>query len=404
MSNLAYTVTPTSIVFVIDGKPMTVNKGDDRYNEVRAAIRDKNFDLVPTILDIKGRLISESNGGLYLLNGILRSEKYEKIPALLATRIVEMFKEGFDITPLTLFLDNVMSNPNESGTIVEEIYGFIEACNLPITADGHFLAYKMVTPDFKDIYTRTMDNSVGQVLEMNRADCDFNRGRTCSTGLHFCSEGYLGQYGTENHDQVVVVKVNPRDVTSIPTDYNNAKGRACKYEIVDAISWDDIIKPWFTNEYSEPSPEVKDEIDFDTSGFRWEVRDTDTDVLVDAFVTRQGARDFRAGDPDQYIWDALNEEVVAGARVNEGAFEVEADDYSDDEVFDWDDTEATDDEDDAPVASASAKLNDKTVKQIRQILKQGAYDSLTSLAKMFGVSDRTIRRIRDWESWTHVLP
>lgn len=86
-----YTITPDVIVVFIEGKALTVNSGDDRYTQCYEAIREENFDLIPTILDVKGRLISESNGGLYLLNGMLRSDSYS-IPALLATRIIEMFK------------------------------------------------------------------------------------------------------------------------------------------------------------------------------------------------------------------------------------------------------------------------------------------------------------------------
>jgi hypothetical protein len=36
----------------------------------------------------------------------------------------------------------------------------------------------------------------------------------------------------------VIVKINPRDVVSIPTDYNDSKGRACRYEVVDEIDKD----------------------------------------------------------------------------------------------------------------------------------------------------------------------
>jgi hypothetical protein len=30
----------------------------------------------------------------------------------------------------------------------------------------------------------------------------------------------------------MILKVNPADVVAIPADYNNTKGRACKYEVV----------------------------------------------------------------------------------------------------------------------------------------------------------------------------
>jgi hypothetical protein len=33
----------------------------------------------------------------------------------------------------------------------------------------------------------------------------------------------------------MIVKVNPRDVVSIPSDYNDSKGRTCRYEVVGEL-------------------------------------------------------------------------------------------------------------------------------------------------------------------------
>ena len=315
--NNAYTVTDKAVSVMINCEMYTVSSTDDRYKQVLEAIRADDFDRIATIMDVKGRLVSESNGGIYLMNGQLRCDEFE-IPALLAQRIVESLHKNLPTNPMVNFITNLRENPNESGSIVEELWSFLEVCNLPITSDGCFLAYKMVNPDFTDIYTGKMDNSVGAVVEMNRADCDFNRGEFCSSGLHFCSEGYLGHYGTRSTSQVVVVKVNPRDVTSIPTDYKYAKGRACRYEIVDAISWEDRIKPYYDDQY-DPEP-VQPELDLGEGEgsaaegrYRWEVRDSSTSELLDSFRTREQARTFlRETDGELYIWDTLNEEYAGG--------------------------------------------------------------------------------------------
>lgn len=150
-------------------------------------------------------------------------------------RILQMMREGFDYEPMANFLSNLMQNP--SNVAVSELYLFLEHCSNPITSDGHFLAYKRIRNDWKDIYTGTMDNSVGQVLEMPRNEVDDRRDNTCSAGLHFCSESYLQFYGSRDseNDRVVIVKINPRDVVSIPADYNNSKGRTCRYEVVGEV-------------------------------------------------------------------------------------------------------------------------------------------------------------------------
>ena len=385
-----YNITDNAVVVMVEQKTFTVNSGDDRYEGVRDAIRSGDEDGILRLLDVKGRLVSESNGGIYLLNGMLRCDKYD-IPTMLATRIVAMFQQGFSTVPLTLFLENLMENPNESGTIVEELYGFIEHSNLPLTLDGHFLAYKMVRPDFKDLYSGTMDNSVGQIVEMPRIECDFSRTNPCSSGLHFCSEDYLGGYGTRNSDQVVIVKVNPRDVTSIPGRYSDAKGRACKYEIVEAISWDELITPLFTADHSEPVENNAGEVESGDTPERWELRNSNDDTLINSFVTRQGARDARSGNASLYIVDTESGEVVAGVRTP-----------TPQEVDDEEHYDTSAEEDTSVKANPGAVLDERTVSELRKILDGGHYETIVELALMYGVSERTIRRIRDRDSWKHV--
>ena len=147
-----------------------------------------------------------------------------------------MLTEDFPIEPLVLFVENLMENPSRRA--VQELYGFLEKNSLPITPDGHFLAYKKVRDDYKDIHSGTMDNSVGQIVEMERNAVDDDKDRTCSTGLHFCSQDYLPHFGTGPGNRVVILKINPRDVVSIPSDYNDSKGRACRYEVIDELEVD----------------------------------------------------------------------------------------------------------------------------------------------------------------------
>lgn len=147
-----------------------------------------------------------------------------------------MYKDGFPVTPLVKFIDNLMENP--SARAVRELYGFLEKNNLPITEDGYFLAYKKVRGNYLDVYSGTMDNSVGKVVTMPRRKVNDNAEQICSEGLHFCSIDYLKHFGGE---RVVIVKINPRDVVSIPVDYNNAKGRCCAYEVVGEV--EDMYQP-----------------------------------------------------------------------------------------------------------------------------------------------------------------
>ena len=36
-------------------------------------------------------------------------------------------------------------------------------------------------------------------------------------------------------ERVMILKINPRDVVSIPTDYNDSTGRCCRYEVIGEV-------------------------------------------------------------------------------------------------------------------------------------------------------------------------
>jgi hypothetical protein len=154
----------------------------------------------------------------------------------LANKIITMHAQGFDCGPLVNFIGNLYNNP--SPTAIAELYLFIEACNLPITEDGCFIAYKMVKENYMDIYSGTMRNSIGDIPAMPRGLVDDNRNNTCSAGLHFCSKEYLPKFGSgrRDTDRCMLVKINPANVVSIPSDYNNSKGRAWAYEVVSEVA------------------------------------------------------------------------------------------------------------------------------------------------------------------------
>jgi hypothetical protein len=124
----------------------------------------------------------------------------------------------------------MMKNPSKRA--VDELFGFIEACDLPITEDGHFLAYKKVQENYMDCHSGTIRNAVGDTPSMDRNQVDEDKDRTCSYGLHFCSYGYLRSFGGS---RIMVLKINPADVVAIPSDYNNSKGRCSAYEVVAEI-------------------------------------------------------------------------------------------------------------------------------------------------------------------------
>lgn len=221
-----YILTSTTFTGVTtDNRTITISSSNAHWNSLLYAVRDKDWDLVEEIADMPKAINKYGLGQITVVDGVIYYQDTE-VHNTVTERIVRMMGEGFDVDPMLRFLENLMDNP--SNRSVRDLYRFLEHNSLPITSDGHFLAYKYVTDDFKDCYSRTKDNSVGSTVSMERRDVEDNPDVTCSSGLHFCSIDYLGGGG----QNVVILKINPADVVSIPTDYNNAKGRCCRYKVV----------------------------------------------------------------------------------------------------------------------------------------------------------------------------
>ena len=226
-----YLIQGKNIVVIIDNQPHTVTSSHIGYEKLKQAIRDNDWDMVKQVVDPVKEILNYGKG-LVAIQGSKVFYKERELRGALTARMIEMYQDGFPVEPLILFMENLMQNPSKRA--VEELYGFMEKGNLPLTPDGYFLAYKKVRADFLDIHSGTMSNAPGNVVEMERNDVDDNMNNTCSTGLHFCSKEYLSHFGGSD-SRTVILKINPRDVVSIPADYNSTKGRACRYEVLGEL-------------------------------------------------------------------------------------------------------------------------------------------------------------------------
>lgn len=254
MTTPAYILTSTHVTVLLDGATHTLGAEHPNFQAARDAIKAKNFDQLSNLVNIAkgienfvGDKVRVENGSVYYGN--------EEVKGALVNRILSMMQEGFDATSMCKFLENLMRNPSKSA--VDELYLWLEQTALPITEDGCFMAYKKVRSDYMDFYTGKVLNKPAALmtdadleyiqtvqgnvtvsvedgvttLSMPRNRVDDNRDRTCSYGLHFCSMSYLPcYYGGQG--RVLLVKIDPADVVSIPSDYDNAKGRAMRYQVV----------------------------------------------------------------------------------------------------------------------------------------------------------------------------
>lgn len=232
----AYTLSSNVASLFIDGKLHTIKKENPVvWENLLTAIKENDLPTIQKLVSKKQAVTKFLEGStIYIDNNQIKRKinpphtnpQDEVLHSSLVTRILKMVDEGFDVKPMMLFLENLLQNP--SNRAIQELYNFLETCNLPITNDGRFIAYKRVRYDYMDVYSGTIDNSVGQIVKMERRNVDDNCNRTCSYGLHVCSLGYLNNFSGE---RLMADLVNPRDVVSIPTDYQNSKMRVCEYEV-----------------------------------------------------------------------------------------------------------------------------------------------------------------------------
>jgi hypothetical protein len=166
-----------------------------------------------------------------------------------------------------------MMNPSYRSR--ECLFEFLEKFNAPITANGNFIAFKRVRSDFMDIYSGTIDNSVGKVIQMDRAKVDDDPQHTCSAGLHVCADEYLDGYANAVSTKTLVVEVNPAHVVAVPYDYNFAKMRVCEYKVVAEIDPKTIPEVLDSEMYGDYEFEYVIEDDFNEPDFdeehEWEV-------------------------------------------------------------------------------------------------------------------------------------
>lgn len=230
-----YLIQGKNIVVVIGSNTHTISPTHISFDKIKEAIKTEDWDTVKDLVEPAKVVVNYGQGNVSV-QGDKLFWKDKEFHNYLAAKFVEMYQEGFPVEPMVNFMENLMQNPSKRA--VDELYSFLEKGNLPITADGHFLAYKKIRNDYKDIHSGTMDNSVGQIVEMERNEVDDDKNRTCSSGLHFCSKEYLQHFG-DHTSRTVILKINPRDVVSIPADYASTKGRACRYEVIEEIGKED---------------------------------------------------------------------------------------------------------------------------------------------------------------------
>lgn len=166
----------------------------------------------------------------------------DPIDASIASHIIKIIQEGGNENSygaLVKFLEKLYQNPSEASR--NSLYDFLVRNSFTITPDGDFLAYKGVKADATSIHSgygivdgvvhekSHLLNKVGSTLEMPRQKVDDDTARGCSTGLHAGTYNYAKDFA---QGMLLLVKINPRDVVSVPEHCNFQKIRTCRYIVL----------------------------------------------------------------------------------------------------------------------------------------------------------------------------
>lgn len=240
-------INQNSIGVYLNGALRTINKEHPHFEEIKAAIKINDSDEVEKLIDKTETINEYGRSKIYVENGQIKYNG-KVLDNHLTRRLTSLMEEGFGVDNLVAFIENLYQNPNEES--INELYDFLEHFALPITEDGCFLAYKAVTNDYLDIYSRTISNKIGDEPFVDRIAVDSNRYIHCSAGLHVGAIGYVKSYGhcyrkpeAGYGNRIMIVKVNPRDAVSVPNDCSCQKLRTCRYKVIAELAdYDKILE------------------------------------------------------------------------------------------------------------------------------------------------------------------
>lgn len=224
-----YIITDETITAVINGKSYTIRRDHANAKMVINAIAEgraegdveKLMDITKALDAYLGNSVEVKDGSVY--------HRGEVVDERIARRILNFMEEDLPVEPMTRFLENLYNNPSHNSRA--QLYQFLEHKNMPLTEDGCFLAYKSVDQNYMDHHTGKFSNRVGQILTIARRSVDDNPENGCSYGFHAGSLEYASNFGGGER-RVVIVKISPEDVVSVPNDCEFQKLRTAKYEVV----------------------------------------------------------------------------------------------------------------------------------------------------------------------------
>ena len=236
-SDVKFTLVPNkSITLFVKGNQKSYLSDDPLFDQIIKCIKEGSWDVLNKLMNPEVLIEKLSKGTFKVIDGVVyvgTDSGTHELPEELNSTVLEFMNENLPYNYLVKFAAKLFANQSESS--VKQLYKYLVKNQFPICEDGDFIAYRKVTNNFKDFRTETFDNSIGSMVEMKREDVDPDPNVTCSRGLHAANWDYVHNSYYPGQGRIVAMKINPADVVSVPTDYNDAKMRVCKFYVLEEV-------------------------------------------------------------------------------------------------------------------------------------------------------------------------
>jgi len=257
----------------LNGQPHLFDPSHPHYTSLIQCVHTGDADEFVNLLNTGLQVEDWSEGDFEFAEGILlfEGEQVAKDPT---NRIVECLQQGFPHQFMMNYLTNLYDNVSERA--VQESYKWSSHKGLPITEDGMLVGYKGVRTyagetiqgkngeikegDLVDIYTgNSFRNNVGDTASMKRRQVCDDHTQGCDSGLHVGTYDYACGWAG-NTGVVVLVKFNPKDIVSVPSDCNCEKMRVSSYEVI-SVAREQLEEAVYSEDYYDDQEDYLDELE-----------------------------------------------------------------------------------------------------------------------------------------------
>jgi hypothetical protein len=248
---------------ILGGQPFMFDHTHPYYSGLVECVHSGDVDEFIRLINTGNEIENWSEGDFEFRDGFLYFED-EQVANQPTSRVIEMIQQGFPHKPMLNYLTNLYDNVSERA--VQESYNWSSHKGLPITDDGMMIGYKGVSVycgetiqgkngeikdgDYVDKFTgKTFRNNVGDKAGMKRRQVCDDHTQGCSSGLHVGTYEYACNWAGSG-GIVLLVKFNPKDIVSVPSECEHQKLRVSEYEVI-SVAREQLEEPVYNDEQED---------------------------------------------------------------------------------------------------------------------------------------------------------